>query len=238
MAGYQKLVSMESDVTREKGLIPHSCVCVLLLSVCARAVVFVIRTSVPTHTKGATAAHCHGNTCLSLSVPACTEDRQTAQIVTTTHHTQTRTHALVFQIDSGHTNTHTHTQSTKWCKSLSPSFGNSLDSSRRKRSRSSNPQSKVFLLPLTMTPFFRGFSRHPQLLKSRKDPKKRKVRFIRQFLAFSLQKGFFLMSAHCLPFPHFLLHGCPPRLHRYHGSIKRGFQFPNDGENSAPTVRS
>lgn len=44
------------------------------------------------------------------------------------------------------TQKHTHTRPTKRCKSLSPGFGNSLDSSRRKPSRSSNPQSKRFLL--------------------------------------------------------------------------------------------
>lgn len=52
---------------------------------------------------------------------------------------------------------HYHTQSTKWCKSLSPSFGNSLDSSRRKACRSSNPQSKVFLLCWRWRPFSEVF---------------------------------------------------------------------------------
>lgn len=55
------------------------------------------------------------------------------------------------------------------------------------------------------------------------------------------QRLFF--GGHKLPFAQFLLHGCPPQLYRYHGRVKRpshkrGFQFPNDGENSAPRVHS
>jgi len=83
----------------------HVCVCVCVC-VCEGD---VIHTFVPTHGEGTTAAHCHGNTCLSIPVSVCTEDRETASGLTASHlsHTHTHTHTELLLYRS-YINKHTH----------------------------------------------------------------------------------------------------------------------------------
>lgn len=172
-----------------------------------------------------------------MSVPlcACLHSGQTDS--SNFHNHASHTHALVFQIDSGHTNTHTHSQQNDVNLCLQV-LGIVWTVPEGSRPGAVILRAKSFCSADDDALFQRFFLSSTATEIQNKIHKNVKFGLSANVSLFSLQKGFFLMSAHCLPFPQFLLHGCPSQLHRYHGSIKRGFQFPNDGENSAPRVHS